>query len=313
MGHSYPPGQGRAEQSMLSLTCPVHWRQLSALRPCCCCTGDQRNPGTHNRFCLLWPWETGAEQEPWEWVSTRNKGFETLSLFVLLLVLWLHVRAVVLGQVHAVPVEMQSKMSASVPGRLWSVAEPNRWGWWDRWASAGKGDVASVSAQRGRLPSWATSCFPLLSPMGCPVESSSTPQPEASTCASCWIVINTDVRWGEERELLAQGSRAMCHKVLRRSFFGGRLGVGLQGRGDVDEVVGCGGSVLSPQLLQHTHAAMESSVLSPSLEDGLTCITDTQRVMLSSSHVCRSCRGWVICDPCQPQEKDISFSYSAVT
>lgn len=66
----------------------------------------------------------------------------------------------------------------------------------------------------------------------------------------------------------------------------------VQGRGDVDEVMGRdGGSVLSPQFLQHACAAMESTVLSPSLEDGLTCITDSQRVMLSSSHVCRSCRG----------------------
>lgn len=89
--------------------------------------------------------------------------------------------------------------------------------------------------------------------------------------------------------------------------------MGVQGRGDVDEVMARdGGSVLSPELLQHTCAAVERTVLSSSLEDGLTCITDIQRVMLSSSHVCRSCRGWVICDPCQPQEKNISFFYSAV-
>lgn len=125
-----------------------------------------------------------------------------MSLFVLLWVLWLHVRAVVLGQVHAVPVERQSEMSASVPGRSRSVAEPNRWGRWHRWASTGKGDVASVSTQRASLPSWATSCFPLLSPMGHPAESSSTPQPAAATCAVSGIVRNADVR--QEEELLAQ-------------------------------------------------------------------------------------------------------------
>lgn len=152
-----------------------------------------------------------------------------MSLFVLLWVLWLHVRAVVLGQVHAVPVERQSEMSASVPGRSRSVAEPNRWGRWHRWASTGKGDVASVSTQRASLPSWATSCFPLLSPMGHPAESSSTPQPAAATCAVSGIVRNADVR--QEEELLAQASQALCHTVLCRSSFGGCLGVDLQGRG----------------------------------------------------------------------------------
>lgn len=45
---------------------------------------------------------------------------------------------------------------------------------------------------------------------------------------------------------------------------------------------------------------------------GLTYVTGVQGMMLRSSHVCRSCRGLVIRDPCQPQGKDISFSYFAV-
>lgn len=56
-----------------------------------------------------------------------------------LLVLQPHAGAIVLGQVHTVPVEMQSKMAVSVPKSLQSVAKPNRWVWLDRWESAGEG------------------------------------------------------------------------------------------------------------------------------------------------------------------------------
>lgn len=211
-----------------------------------------------------------------------------MSLFVLLWVLWLHVRAVVLGQVHAVPVERQSEMSASVPGRSRSVAEPNRWGRWHRWASTGKGDVASVSTQRASLPSWATSCFPLLSPMGHPAESSSMPQPAAATCTVSRIVRNADVR--QEEELLAQASQALCHTVLCRSSFGGCLGVDLQGRG-MGMRYGpwwwlC--AVLSA-FAAHTCSHGEQSFLFPSLKDGLMYITGIQRMMLGTSSVCRSC------------------------
>lgn len=37
-------------------------------------------------------------------------------------------------------------------------------------------------------------------------------------------------------------------------------------------------------------------------------VAGIQRMMLISSRVCRSGRGWVMCDPCQAQEKDISYS-----
>lgn len=52
----------------------------------------------------------------------------------------------------------------------------------------------------------------------------------------------------------------------------------------------------------------EHNVVSSSLEGGLMYVTGIQRMMLSSSCVCSCCWGWVISDPCQPQEQDISYS-----
>lgn len=181
------------------------------------------------------------------------------------------------------PVERQSEMSASVPGRWWCVAQPDRWGRGDRWASAGKGDVASVSPQPARLPSWATGCFPLLPTVGCPAGPSSTAQPAASTCAGCGIVRNADGR--EQEELPAQGSQALCHKVLCRSFLS-CLGVDLWGRGmwvrswAVVVALCCPLSFCS---------CGEHSFVSPSLQGGLMYIIDIQKMMLGSSSVCRSC------------------------
>lgn len=130
----------------------------------------------------------------WEWVSTRSERLETLSLFVLLLVLWEATRESRGPGPGSCCACGKAKQNVSVSRRA-LVAEPGRWGRWHRWASAGKGDVASVRAQRARLPSWATNCFPLLCPMGHPAEPCSTPQPAASACAVLGIVRNADVRW----------------------------------------------------------------------------------------------------------------------
>ena len=107
--------------------------------------------------------------------------------------------------------------------------------------------------------------------------------------------------------------------MLRRHFLGGHLGVDLQGRGDVGEVAGFLTVTLCYPLSTadcSTHLqSWESTILSPSLEGD--CVWPDIRYRCSEDdvtfgHVCRTCRGLVIGDPCQPQGKDISFSYFAV-
>lgn len=149
--------QGRAKQSVLPLTCPVHWRQLSA----CVIRGLQlqtagfvfRGHGRVER-------SESPENEPAPGARIRNLVLVCVALGVVAARESCE-RAVLLGQVRAVPVEMQSAMSASGPGHWRAVAELSRWGRWRRWASTGKGDVASVSAQRGLPgPPTASHCCP---------------------------------------------------------------------------------------------------------------------------------------------------------
>ena len=140
-------------------------------KPCCslhplCAEGSCLLSGAVACRCDLWItitedgyWshtataEHRGEQEPCEWVSARNKWFETLSSFVLLLVLRSHTRAVVLGRVHAVPVELQSEVAVSVPKSLRSVAELSWWVRLGRWGGEGKGGVLSaVLGVAGSLP-----------------------------------------------------------------------------------------------------------------------------------------------------------------